>query len=489
MATTSGSNPTTSPVAPPRTAAEAPARPKWGTLIVVLTGTFMSVLDFFIVNVAIPSVQRDLGASPAGIQLIVAGYALAFSSGLITGGRLGDIFGRRRMFLLGIALFTLASAACGLAPNTGFLIAARVVQGAAAALMSPQVLSILGTTYTGAARARAFSAFGVTMGIGAVLGQLIGGALIQGDLFGWGWRTCFLINLPIGLAAFALVPRFVAESRAPGRPGLDIPGMALVTVATAAVVLPFIEGRQQGWPVWAWLSLVAAVPLFALFVSYEGRVVRSGGSPLVNTQLFRERAFTAGLLTQLVFYAAQASFYLVFAIYVQFGLGLSPLEAGSLFMAIGTGYLATSTTAHVFARRWGRQVIAVGTLLRVAGLVLLIVTVRSIGTTGHPAWLAPALVIDGAGMGLAVAPLASTILSRIAPQHAGAAAGVLTAGIWCGNALGVALSGVIFYGRLNRGQDLNPYPEAFGLALVYFVAVSLVVAALVQLLPRSPGGR
>jgi EmrB/QacA subfamily drug resistance transporter len=496
MTTNSGSNQAAATAAPPPPAsAAAPpgadaasARPNWGTLIVVLTGTFMSVLDFFIVNVAIPSLQRDLHASAAAIQFVVAGYALAFSSSLITGGRLGDIFGRRRMFVLGVALFTLASLACGLAPNTAFLEVARIVQGASAALMSPQVLSILGTTYTGEARARAFGAFGVTMGIGAVLGQLIGGTLIQLDVFGWSWRTCFLINLPIGLVALLLVPRYVRESKAPGRPRLDLGGMVLATLAVTAVVLPLIEGRQQGWPLWAWLCLAAAVPLFAVFAMYERRVAATGGSPLVNPELFQERAFTAGLFTQLIFYAAQASFYLLFAIYVQFGRGLDPLQAGLIFVGIGGGYLVTSTTAQRFAKRWGRQVIAVGSLMRVVGLTLLLVTVSAIGTTGSILWIIPALVIDGAGMGLAVAPLTSTILSRMTPQHAGSASGVLTAGIWSGNALGVAVSGVIFYNTVTHGGP-GAYPHAFMLSLVYFAAVSLVVAALVQLLPRSPGGR
>jgi MFS family permease len=483
----------TNPAAAPGTQAaanppQAPAQLYWGTTLLLLTGTVISVLDFFIVNVAIPSIQRDLHASSAGIEFVVAGFALGYGSGLIIGGRLGDIFGRRRMFVLGLSLFTLSSALCGAAPNTGVLIAGRVAQGLSAALMAPQILTILGTTFSGPLRARAFNAYGVTMGLSAVFGQLIGGVLITGNVFGWGWRSCFLINVPIGIAAVALVPRFVPESRAPGRLRLDFAGMILIALALTAIVIPLIEGRQGGWPAWAWASLGTSVLLFTLFAFYERHVPRRGGSPLVDLTLFRERAFTAGLAAQLMFWTGQASFFLIFALYVQLGRGLDPLGAGLIFTAIGAGYMATSTTARFIAAGLGRQVIALGGLTRVAGLSLMILTVLLIGVTGNIAWLVPALVIDGAGQGLAVAPLATTVLSRVTPQHAGAAAGVLTTGIQVGNALGVAIVGVIFYSVLSHTHGLAAYPHAFAFSLCYVLFAGLTLAALVQLLPRSPGG-
>jgi EmrB/QacA subfamily drug resistance transporter len=457
-------------------------------MLVVLAGTFMSVLDFFIVNVAIPSMQRDLRATAAQIQFVVAGYALAYAGGLITGGRLGDLYGRRRLFLIGMAAFTLASMACGLAPTAAILIVARIAQGLAAAFMTPQVLSILAATYAGQARLRALNAYGVTMGIAAVLGQLIGGVLIQTDVLGLGWRGCFLINLPIGLVTIALIPRHVPESRATGKPRLDIVGMVLVSAATTAVVLPLIEGRQQGWPLWAWLCLIASLPAFLAFGRYERGVARRYGWPLVDPTLFRERAFTAGLTAQVVFFAALASFYLALAIYLQVGRGLNPLQAGLIFVATGAGYLGTSTNARHFAARWGRQVIAVGGVMRAVGLTLMIFAVGWIGDTGSGAWLVPGLIIDGAGMGLALAPLTTTILSRIPPQHIGAASGVLNTGFWTGNALGVAISGVIFYGVVSNSTGGNPYPHAFLLSLIYFALINVAVALLVQMLPRTPGG-
>ncbi|WP_018348368.1 MFS transporter [Longispora albida] len=461
--------------------APATARPYRGTLLVLLAATFMSVLDFFIVNVAVPSIQRDLKASAASIQFVVAGYALAYAAGLIIGGRLGDIFGRRRMFMTGMVLFTLSSAACGLAQDPGFLVGARVVQGLSGALMSPQVLSIITTTFDGEQRAKAFNVYGVVQGVSAVFGQLIGGLLIQADLFGSGWRACFLINVPIGIAALALAPRLIPESQAPGKPRLDFGGMILVTAALVAVVLPLIEGRQEGWPAWAWLLLAAALPLFAIFAVFENAYTRRGGFPLVDLGLFRERAFTAGLATQVVFYAGQASFFLLFAVYVQFGHNIGALGAGLIFVAIGAGYMATAMAARAVAMRLGRQVIALGGVLRVIGLALMLVTVSQIGTTGNIAWLLPALVIDGAGMGFAVAPLAQTVLSRLKPQHAGAASGVLTTSVWIGAALGVAVAGVIFYAHTDLAR-------AFSDSLVYFLGVSALVVVLVQFLPKAPGG-
>jgi EmrB/QacA subfamily drug resistance transporter len=474
--------------AAPQDSAAPVHRPYWGTTLVLLTGTFISVLDFFIVNVAIPSIQRDLHASSAGIEWVVAGFALAYGSGLIIGGRLGDIFGRRRLFVTGLTLFILSSALCGAAPDTVLLIIGRVVQGGSAALMAPQILTILGTTFAGPLRARAFNAYGVTMGLAAVFGQLIGGVLIQANPSGLEWRTCFLINIPIGLIALALVPRFVPESRAPGRPRLDFGGMILIALALTAIALPLIEGRQLGWPAWSWVSLGISVVLFGVFVLYESGVPGRGGSPLIDLTLFRERAFSAGLGAQLVFWTGQASYFLVFALYVQFGRGLGPLDAGLIFMAIGAGYMTTSTTARFVAAKIGRQVIALGGLLRIAGLLLLILALVQIGDGGNIGWLVPALVIDGAGQGLAVAPLATTVLSRVKPQHAGAAAGVLTTGIQVGNALGVAIVGIIFYSVLNHTHGVNAYAHAFAFSLIYVIFAAALLATLVQLLPRAPGG-
>jgi EmrB/QacA subfamily drug resistance transporter len=461
--------------------------PEWRILPIILTGVFMSVLDAFIVIVAIPSIQRDLHSSEAAIQWVITGFALAYGASLITGSRLGDIFGRRRVFTIGLNLFTLSSLACGLAPNTPFLLVSRIAEGIAAGLMSPQALTILGLAFRGEARARAFSAYGVVMGIAGVIGQLLGGLLIEANFFGSTWRPIFLINVPFGIAAAVLVPRVVPESHAPRRPRLDIVGMIILATALVALVLPLIEGRQEGWPLWSWLCLAASAPLFLLFGLYEHVLGTRDRGPLVSLVLFRERAFTVGLLVQLAFWTGQGSFFLVLALYLQQGRGLGPLGAGLIIIPQGVGYLLTSTNAHHLARRLGRQVIAVGALLRVIGLGLLIITVASIGVGGHVALLTPALVIDGAGMGMAIAPLAATVLARVSPQHAGAASGVLITALHVGNSLGVAIVGMIFYDTLGHTLGTGTYPRAFNLSLVYILAVIALISLLVQLLPRVPG--
>ncbi|WP_030510541.1 MFS transporter [Microbispora rosea] len=442
-----------------------------GTLPTVLTGVFVAILDFFIVNVAIPTMQRDLRAGPAAVEWVVAGYALAYGSGLVLGGRLGDVFGRRRTFALGLALFTLASVACGLAPDAGSLVVARVVQGAAAAVLAPQVLAVIRTAYSGAAQARAVNAYALTMGLAAVFGQLAGGLLIQADLFGLGWRACFLINLPIGVVALAATWRVIPESRAAGAVRLDLGGAALVTLALAATLLPLIEGREQGWPVWTWVSFALTV---ALLLAYARR---RHDSPLIDLALFRERAVTAGLLTNLAFSMGMAAYFLIFAMYSQEGRGLDALQAGLIFTPIGAGYLAASLAAPRLAARFGRQIIAFGGLTRAVSLAVLLVAVAGNAPIG---WLVPVLAVDGAGMGLVLSPIMGTVLSRVAPHHAGGAAGALTTAQQVGGALGVGIIGIVFYSALSGGVTV-----AFQHGLVYLIVITLAIAALVQWLPRA----
>jgi EmrB/QacA subfamily drug resistance transporter len=447
-------------------------------LWVMLSGTFLVVLDFFIVNVALPSMQHDLQASAGTLQLVVAGYGLATAAGLVTGGRLGDLFGRRRMFMLGLLLFTLASAACGVAPNAELLVAARVLQGLAGALLQPQVLAMIGLAYAGEDRARAFAAYGLTLGLGATLGQLVGGVLIHADLAGLGWRSCFLINVPIGLLAVVLAPRVVPPlAQGSGGSRLDLAGVALVAAGSVAVVLPLVEGRQQGWPLWSWLCLAAAVPLWGLFARQQRRLAARGGAPLVAPVLLANRRFVTGLLTTLAFYAGNASFYFVLALYLQQGLALGPLSSGIVFTALAVGFFATSMAGARIARRFGgTPPIALGALVLAAGHALQCANVA--GWLGHAhvvAWMVPLLFVQGAGLGMVMAPLVSTVLADLPPQHAGVASGVLSMVQQAGNALGVALIGIVFYGQLGRSDD---HTAAFGMALVYLLGSALLVAAL-----------
>ncbi|SDD18577.1 MFS transporter [Actinokineospora iranica] len=453
----------------------APASPaRWGMLLVLLSCDFMVTLDFFVANVAIPSIQRDLGAGHAQVQFVVVGYGLAYAAGLITWGRLGDIHGRRRLFALGLGLFTAASVACGLAPTAPLLVLARVAQGLAAGLMAPQVLAILGTGFTGARRARVFAIAGLSKGVAAVFGQLIGGLLIAADAGGLGWRLCFLVNLPIGVAALAMTPRAVPESRSGGSTRLDGRGAVLVALGLVALVLPLVEGRERGWPVWSWVSLALAAALLALCVARQRRLTALGGTPLVDVNLFRDNAFTFGAVITTLFYAAMGAFLLVLAVYLQDGLGLSPVESGLLYTVIGAGFFAMTLCGPAIFARIGSRLVVLGALVLAAGWAALALT----ATAGVLALL-PALLACGLGMGMVMSQLTALTIAAVPARRAGAASGVLNTAVQVGSAVGVALVGIVFYGSLSGG-----YPGALAASLVGMVALGLVLAALARRLPH-----
>jgi EmrB/QacA subfamily drug resistance transporter len=426
---------------------------KWLALPIVLAGVFLVTLDFFIVNVAIPSTQLQLEATSGQVQWWIAGYGLAFAALLITGGRIGDRLGRRRAFVAGLAGFTVASAACGLAPSAGALIAARVVQGAAGALLLPQVLAIIGVAYDGQDRVRAFVFYALTQGLAAVGGQLIGGALLEADVAGLGWRACFLVNVPIGIAALLLAPRWVPESRSPQRARFDLTGNALVTAGLVAVVLPLVQGREQGWPLWTWISLAAGLELLIAFAVHQRRLERRGGAPLVPPALFREPGFARGLVTVGVFYAGVASFFLVLALHLQEHEGMGALESGALFAIMGGGYLVTTFTGPAL----GRAGLVGGGVVLALGLVVIAEA------------LVPGLLISGLGLGMVMGPLLTSVLAGMRPESAGAATGVLATSQQVGNALGVAIIGLVYYGDGDGGWTAS---------LDYLVLCALATAVL-----------
>ena len=454
----------------------------WAPLAVILCGTFVYILDFFVVNVALPSIQRGLSASPAAIQWVVAGYALTSASLLVTGGRLGDHYGRRKMFSIGLAAFTVTSALCALAPDTGFLVAARLAQGVAAAVMAPNVLSILGTTYAGPARVKAISAYGMVMGVAAAGGQLLGGVLISANVAGLGWRVLFWLNVPVGIAALACARRYVPESRAaaPGR--LDLRGAALFTTALVAIILPLLDGRAHGWPTWSWACLAAGPVLLAVFGTYLRAMARRGRQPLLDPAVFAVRAFRAGLTCQLLFWCQQAASYLLLALYLQEGRGLSPVASGGVFAVLAAGYLATSLRAPALTIRFGRRVVATGAVVAGLGDIALVLAVSG-GTGGYPvAALVPGLFLLGAGQGLCITPLTTTVLAHADASRAGSVSGALATAQQVGNAVGVAVSGVIFYGLLGHGDG---YPAAYRWSLVQMAVLLAGVAALTFIIPRT----
>ena len=462
--------------------AVAADRPNLMALLVMLSGTFMAVLDFFIVNVAIPSIQHELHASSGALQLIVIGYGLANAAALITGGRLGDIHGRRRLFMIGIGLFTLASAACGLAPNAAALVAARIAQGVAGALLQPQVLAMLGVLYTGAQRQRAFAAYGLALGLAAAGGQLIGGLLIDANLAGLGWRACFLINVPIGVAALLLSRRVLPALHGQATSRLDLPGTLLIAVALTATVFPLAAGREQGWPLWSLACLAAALPLLVLFWRYQGSLAARGGQPLVAPQLMAHRPFALGLLVTLVFYASNASFYFVLALYLQQGLGLAPLASGLVFTTLAVGFFATSMASPWFARRLGRHAISTGAVVLALGHALLYLMLPQL-SAANVVWMLPVLLLQGCGLGMVMAPLVATVLSGLPAQHAGVASGVMATMQQVGNALGVALIGVLYYD--DYGTEPRGAAQSFGASLVYLFVLAIAVALLYRRFDRA----
>ena len=454
---------------------------EWAPLAVLMIGTFMIVLDFFIVNVALPSIQTGLHASESAIEWVVAGYGLTFAVFLIAAGRIGDRIGRRRTFVIGLSSFVAASALCGFAPNEGVLVAARLAQGVGAALISPNILSLLGVVYPGERRVRAITVYGLVMGLAAASGQLIGGLLIAANVAGAGWRTIFLINVPVGVAGLAVSRRLLPESRAERAKHVDVGGMVLVTAALVALVLPLVQGQSAGWPTWTWMSFCLSAMLLVVFAISQRRLSARGGSPLLDPVLFRNASLRSGLATQLAFWCGQAAFFLVLALYLQQGRGLSPLKAGLVFTILAVAYLVVSLRAPALTMRFGRDLVFVGALVLAAGDIALWVFVHHYGSGGPLGWLAPGLLLAGAGMGLAVTPLTTTVLAHATPETAGSISGALSTMQQVGNALGVALTGAVFYGALDHGVA-----TAFGRSLVQLTVLLVGVAILTKCLPGRP---
>ncbi|AIR98906.1 MFS transporter [Streptomyces glaucescens] len=471
--------------------AAAPDRRRWLALAIVMTAAFMDLVDVTIVNIAIPSIQREEGASVAQIQWITAGYALAFAAGLITGGRLGDIHGRKRVFLAGIGGFTVASALCGLAANPEMLVAARVLQGAMAALMVPQVLSIVHATFPAHERGKVFGLFGAIVGLGAVSGPLLGALLTEGNLFGLEWRPIFLINLPVGLAGLVLGSRFISESKAPRALRLDLVGVALVTLGLLMLLYPLTRGRELGWPLWGYLSMAGALVVFAALVGYERRKGARDGSPLVELSLFRVKSFAAGIAVQTVFGVALGIFFLVWTMYLQFGLGWGALKAGLTGVPFSLSVsVAAGVSVQKLVPRFGRKVLQAGALTMALGVLLYLWEADHYGLGIGPWQMAPPLVVMGIGMGLIVAPLTDAVLSEVPREHSGSASGLINTVQQMGNALGLGLVSVVFFGVVDDhpgGPETGPaYVDGFEHALGWVAGVLVLIFLLMSALPKRP---
>jgi EmrB/QacA subfamily drug resistance transporter len=427
---------------------------RWRGLVVMLLAAFMDVVDTTVVLIAAPTIRADLGASYAAIQWVVAAYALALGLLLVTGGRLGDILGRKRLFLVGVAGFTVASAACALAPGIGVLIAARAVQGAAAGLMLPQILATVQVSFPHAERPKAYGAYGAMNGLGAAAAPILGGLLVGSNLFGLGWRSVFWINVPVGLVALVAATALVRESRSERRPRLDLLGVVIVSVGLLLLLYPLIQGAERGWPAWSFGMIAGSLPVLAAFAWYQARRERTG-SALVPVSLFRRRSFAAGLLVTVVAFSTIAAIFLVLTVLLQAGHGFSALKVGLTFMAWPVGLAITSGLAIRLVTTLGRRLVSAGTLVLAAAMLVTIATIQVSGDHLGAWQLVPGLALGGLGFGLLAPIVVDIVLSAVPGRDAGAASGVTNTAIYVGIAAGVAVIGAIFTTLLGGGRGFD----------------------------------
>ncbi|MFG3436572.1 MFS transporter [Nonomuraea sp. NPDC047897] len=459
-----------------------PYRRRWAALAVILAAEVMDLLDALVTTIAAPTIRADLGGSASLVQWLGAGYTLAMAVGLITGGRLGDLYGRKRMFVVGAFGFTATSLLCGLAVSPEMLVGGRVLQGLFGAVMIPQGLGLIKEMFPPEEIGKAFGLFGPVIATSSVGGPILAGWLVDADLFGTGWRMIFLINLPVGLAAAVAAMRLLPELRLPDATRLDLVGVLLVSVAGVLLLYPLIQGQELGWPAWTFASMAASLAVFALFGAHESRRARSGGDPLVTPSLFRKRAFTGGLVAGLAFFSGLMGLSLVFTLYTQVGLGYGPLKAGltGLPQAVG-GVIGFGLAMSGLQERLGRGLLQIGTGVMATGAAVLGLTIHLTGLQVGPWQLAPGLALVGIGMGLTMAPFFDIVLAGVDPHESGSASGTLTAMQQLGAALGTAVLGTLFFDLLARRWSFGAAMQATVWVEIGLLALTFVLSFL---LPR-----
>jgi EmrB/QacA subfamily drug resistance transporter len=443
----------------------------------------MDMIDVTIVNVALPTIRRDLHASATQLEWVVSGYMLAFAAALIVAGNLGDLFGRKRVFLIGVAVFGLASLAAGWSGSGAELIAARVVQGTAAAAMAPQVLATFRAVFAGSERGKAFSIYGAMLGFASAVGLLLGGVLTEANLFGWSWRAVFFVNIPVAVAALIAGLRFVPETRDPGARRPDVTGAVLLAASLVAIVYPLLEGRQLGWPAWVWVLLAAGVAGLGVLGLLEARRTgrADGPAPLLRAGLFRVPAFAAGLGVQMAFAAGLQGFFLALALWLQAGEHFSPLKAGLTAVAFSAGSFIGAPVAVPLAQRYGRRVLAIGGVLMAAGIAGVSLVASHIGVNGSAWPVVPGLVVCGAGLALLIIPLVNVVLAAVPVEAAGGASGLFGTAQQLGGAVGVAVFGTVFFGYLTG----HSFEASIVHTAPYAMGAFALCAVLALLLPRT----
>ena len=484
-----------SDAAPASAAPEYPNR--WLAMSVLLIANFMNMIDVTIVNVALPSLQSSLSATESAIEWVVAGYILAFALGLLPFGRSGDIYGKRRVFLIGVTAFTLASALCGFATSIDMLLVSRVIQGVAGAMMTPQILAIAQVMFPPKERAAAFALFGLTAGMASVAGPITGGFLIEHNVFGLEWRPIFLINLPIGILAVIAGRALIPDIRGNRDLTNDFVGIVLAAIAIFLLIFPLIEGRGFGWPAWCFAMMALSVPFAVAFVAWQYRQRNRGGPELLPVSLMTNYGYMLGAGTVMVFFSAMPGYFLMLTVFLQSGYGLGPLDAGLTTMPFPVGVLITSIVTGRMGGRGPRIRIALGTAILMVSVIVLRFTVSGVGESiERIAFIIP-MFLGGVGLGLAIAPMYQLTLMKVPGRDAGSGSGALQAIQQMGAAFGVAIISEIFFATIPKqmaaGATLHDaFKAGFLSATWYNMCVYVLIAvAILALKPSAEvsGGR
>lgn len=466
----------------------APHHPKMAltariALLVLLTAELMDLLDQSVVLTALPAIQESTGAGPAALQWLTTGYSLPVAVGLITGGRLGDLYGRRKVLLAGTVVFTEASLLCGLAAGPGLLIGARMLQGVGVALMIPQVLATLHVTFDGENRSKAFGLYGAVLSLANVLGPVLGGLLTEADLFGQSWRPIFLVNVPVGLAVLLLGRKFIPESTVKKADRLDLAGMALSALAIVLIVFPLSEGHLHHWPLWCFAMLAAGLLVLGVFLRHQQR--KQGDAPLVPLSLFRGRQFSGGTAAQLMHGLLCGLFFMTWTLYLQNGLGMSPVHAAAAFVLLSLGELAGATLAAKSAGHFARRLPQTGALITIAAMAACGFQAAAGGVDLTLLAMTAPVVLIGFGLGMVSGPLADLTLARVPHEDAGAASGVFNTAIHLGITLGTALTALVFFATTAGSPDAGLNRDAFITVLWWAGSLLALMWALMFCLPKE----
>ncbi len=459
---------------------------RWLGLSAILAATLMNLLDSTVSNVAGPSIRADLGGSVSTLQWIAAGYTLALAVGLLTGGRLGDMFGRKRMLLVGVVGFMAASVGCAVAMAPWELIAARVLQGAFGALMIPQSFGLMRDLF-GADFSKAFAAIGPAIGLATILGPVVAGLLVDANVFGTGWRMIFLINLSLGGYALVIGSKLLpaAPPTASGQP-LDVRGALLAGAGVLMLVYPLVQGRELGWPTWSLVMLAASLPVLGAFGVYQYRRKQSGNTPLVELTMFARRSYSSGVLFVVIFFGAIVGFSLAVGLFLQLGLRYSPLAASVSMAAWAVGAFIGSAFGSMVASKLGRTVVHIGLALMCLGLVGLYAVFSTVGEALNGWSLVAPLLVYGAGMGQIFIPLFDIILSGVEDHEVGTASGLLESFQQLGASLGVAILGTVFFSGLGVQADTSEFVHAAMRVTLLTLALTVLTFVGGFLLPRRP---